>query len=338
MNTRDGGAGRGWRALPRDRHSLAGAGAILLWSTTVALARSLSEQVGPITAATAVYLFGGAVMLLRTLWSPRARRELAALSTRYRLGCGGLFAAYMLCLYLAVGLATDRAQVLAVSLVNYLWPALTLVFSLPLLGLRARWILIPGTALALAGVGLAVMSGHGVGWESLLDAGGDNPAAFLCGLGAAVTWALYSNLTRRWGGSGGGVPVFMAGTGVFLGLLLWGLSATGYSEPAVWSARAAAELAALSASTVASYAAWDVAMRRGDVVFVVALSYLTPLLATVMAALYLGTWPGLTLWLGCAFVVVGSLISWQSVPHRPGSYPLAPDEVGPDEMRRGDGT
>ena len=73
----------------------------------------------------------------------------------------------------------------------------------------------------------------------------------------------------------------MAGTGLFLGLLLWALSANGYSEPAVWSPRALGELAALSTSTVISYAAWDVAMRRGDVVFVVALSYFTPLLATV---------------------------------------------------------
>ena len=69
-------------------------------------------------------------------------------------------------------------------------------------------------------------------------------------------------------------------------------------------------------------------MRRGDVAFVVALSYFTPLLATIVAAAYLGVWPGLTLWLGCAFVVAGSLASWQSVPHRPGSYPLASDEGG----------
>lgn len=301
------------RSLPRDRYSLAGAGAVLLWSTTVALARSLSEQVGPITAATAVYLAGGAVMCARVGLSPAARRRLMALPARYLLGCGGLFAAYMLCFYLAVGLATDRAQVLAVGLVNYLWPALTLVFSLPLLGHRARWLLIPGTVLALGGVGLAVAGGESVAWHSLIAAVDANPIAFLCGLGAAVTWALYSNLTRCWGGAGGGVPVFMAGTGIFLALLLWGLSAAGYAEQTVWSTRAVAELAALSTSTLVSYAAWDAAMRRGDVVFVVALSYLTPLGGTLVAAVYLGTWPGLTLWLGCGFVVAGSLISWQSV-------------------------
>jgi len=310
-----------WRALPRDRYSLAGAGAILLWSLTVALARSLSEQLGPVTAATAVYLLGGGIMLARVGLSAPARRQLASLSIRYLLGCGSLFAAYMLCLYLAVGLAADRTQVLAVALVNYLWPALILVFSLVLLGHRARWVLLPGTALALGGVVLAMASGGGATWDGLLATVRTQPAPFLFGLGAAVTWALYSNLTRRWGGTGtgGGVPVFMAGTGLILGVLLWGLSAGfGYREVSHWSPRALAELAALSTSTVLSYAAWDAAMRRGDVVFVVALSYFTPLLATIVAAAYLGVWPGLTLWLGCAFVVAGSLASWQSVRDKGG--------------------
>ena len=42
-----------------------GLAAILLWSTTFALARSLSEQVGPWEAGTAVYLLGGAMGLMR---------------------------------------------------------------------------------------------------------------------------------------------------------------------------------------------------------------------------------------------------------------------------------
>ncbi|MFH1570442.1 MAG: aromatic amino acid DMT transporter YddG, partial [Gemmatimonadota bacterium] len=305
-----------WSPLPRDRPTLAGAGAVLLWSISVALVRSLSEQLGPITAAAAVYLVGGGALLARLGLSAAARRRLTSLSIRYLLGCGSLFAAYILCLYLALGWAADRTQVLTVGLVNYLWPALTLVFSLPMLGHRARWSLGPATALALGGVVLAVGGGPGVSRGGLAGAVGAHPAAFACGLGAAVTWALYSNLTRRWGGAGGGggVPFFMAGTGLVLGSLLWGLSSlAGYREVSCWSPRALAELAALSTSTALSYLGWDAAMRRGDLVFVVALSYFTPLLATLVAAAYLGAWPGLTLWLGCAFVVAGSLASWQSV-------------------------
>ena len=38
-----------------------GLGAILLWSATFAVARSLSEQIGPLTAGAAAYLIGGGV-------------------------------------------------------------------------------------------------------------------------------------------------------------------------------------------------------------------------------------------------------------------------------------
>ncbi|MCX5735162.1 MAG: hypothetical protein NTW68_12655, partial [candidate division NC10 bacterium] len=39
-----------------DRNTILGFCAILLWSVTVALARSISEQIGPLTAGAAVYL------------------------------------------------------------------------------------------------------------------------------------------------------------------------------------------------------------------------------------------------------------------------------------------
>ena len=38
-----------------------GLAAIVLWSTTIAVARSLSEQTGPLTAGACVYLIGGAL-------------------------------------------------------------------------------------------------------------------------------------------------------------------------------------------------------------------------------------------------------------------------------------
>ena len=62
-----------------------GFGAILLWSMTVAVARSLSEQVGSVTAAAAVCSVGGVVALLR---SGRRCRQILQLPSRYLIGCG----------------------------------------------------------------------------------------------------------------------------------------------------------------------------------------------------------------------------------------------------------
>ena len=42
-----------------DLNTGGGLGAILLWSATFAFARSLSEQVGPLTGGAVAYLIGG---------------------------------------------------------------------------------------------------------------------------------------------------------------------------------------------------------------------------------------------------------------------------------------
>jgi drug/metabolite transporter (DMT)-like permease len=71
-----------------------GLGAILLWSATFAFARSLSEQVGPLTAGAAVYLVGGCFCLLRPGWSAKPVSRLLKLPRPYLLGCGSLFVVY----------------------------------------------------------------------------------------------------------------------------------------------------------------------------------------------------------------------------------------------------
>ena len=72
----------------------------------------------------------------------------------------------------------------------------------------------------------------------------------------------------------------------------------------------------LGAATVLAYSCWDLAMRRGDILLVAAASYFTPLLSTLVSCLYLGIVPGAKLWLGCAVLVAGSLLSWRAVAER----------------------
>ena len=117
--------------------TLAGIAAVLLWSTTVAFSRTLSEQMGPFSAGAAVYLLAGLLGLAEMARGQSGFARLFRLPRRYLLGCGALFAAYILLLYAAVGLAHSHAQVLAVGLANYLWPSLTLLFALPIQRRRA---------------------------------------------------------------------------------------------------------------------------------------------------------------------------------------------------------
>lgn len=294
--------------------TLGGLGAILLWSSTFAVARSLSEQLGALTAGAAVYLIGGVFCLIRLTVSAKPFARVLDLPRRYVLGGGGLFVFYTAAIYLAVGLARNRDQLLEIALVNYLWPALTVLFSLPLLKKRARFWLVPGTVLALTGVFLVMTQGSGVSWVSWKDHLQSNPAAYLLALAAAVAWAFYSNLARCWSApdSGGAVELFIPATG----LVLLALRCT-VTEHTAWSPHALGEATGLAAITALGYALWDAAMRKGNLLLVVVCSYFTPLLSTVVSAVYLKVSPSPRLWVGCLLLVSGSLITWRSVSNRP---------------------
>lgn len=289
-----------------------GLAAIVLWSTTFALARSLSEQIGPISAGAAVYLIGGAFCLMR-LSLARSQRGLAAmlgLPSIYMLGCGSLFVFYSAAVYLAVGLSKDRNQLLEIALLNYLWPALTILFSIPLLKKRASVWLGPGTVLALGGVFLVMTQGDSVSWTSWREHLQTAPAAYLLAFAAAVSWALYSNLARRWAApnGAGAVELFVLTTGLVLLALRLAVN-----ERTEWTLRAFAEASALGGVTALAYVLWEGAMRRGNLLLVAVCSYGTPLLSTFVSCLYLKVPPSPILWFGCLLLVGGSLISWRSV-------------------------
>ncbi len=135
---------------------------------------------------------------------------------------------------------------------------------------------------------------------------------------AAAAWAFYSVLACRWdGGSAtGGVDLFLPATALVLILISFGIH-----ELRAWSMRSVAETRFLGMATCAAYGLWDTAMRTGNLVLVAAGSNLTPLLSTMASCLYLAVAPGPDLWLGCALLVAGSLLSLRSVsdgaPSRP---------------------
>jgi drug/metabolite transporter (DMT)-like permease len=291
--------------LPTRTSTLAGLAAIVLWSATVPLARGLSEHVGPVTGAAAVYGVSGALALISRLRGGAGRSP-----RKYVATCGALFVVYAVLLYVAIGRAVDRRQVLGIGLVNYLWPALTLVFSTVLLGRRARWYLWPATALAVAGVALALTHATAISWPAFAGDLAGNPAAYAMALAAAVCWALYSNLTQRWatGSESGAVDLFL----ILTAITFAALTALG-DEHAQWSRAAVGEAVFLGLATFGGYRLWDRAMRRGDAGLVAAASYLTPLLSTLAGCLYLGVAPGSRLWIGCVALIAGSVLSWRAL-------------------------
>jgi drug/metabolite transporter (DMT)-like permease len=285
--------------------------AILLWSFTIAFTRSISEHLGPVYGAGYVYLISAIFGLINALRSSKQRSKLTNLPHRYLWGCGSLFVGYMLFLFLAVGMAENRNQAVEMGLINYLWPALILVFSVPILKNKASWLLLPGTVLALFGVFLVLAGGGSHTWHGMLNNLSSNPTAYLLALLAALFWGLYSNLTRKWVGpdqAGGAVPFFLAATALALFCMNFFVD-----EPRNWSLQVAGEVAALAFITLMAYSLWDNAMRKGNTIFLAASSYMTPLLSTIVSCIYLSVAPTSYLWIGCGLLIAGSLISWVSV-------------------------
>jgi drug/metabolite transporter (DMT)-like permease len=302
------------REPPRATSTVLGLLAILIWSTSFAFGRSIMEQLGTFGGAACIYLLGGSLGCVLMILQRRLR-GLLQMPPAYLLVCGGLFVLYIVTVQTGIGFARDRQQAVEVILMNYLWPGLTMALSVPLQHRRARWWLIPGVLLGLAGAALGVASGRGISGWHLLENLRLQPVPYVLGVVAAVSWALYSNLSRRLAGGGkaSGVPVFLLVSGLLLGLLYL-LS----DESMHWGAGVTLELlyAALLPGLLA-YTFWEVAMRRGRMGLVVAISYLTPLLATVVTCYYLRVPLGLGLLGACGLVVIGAVLSSQAVSDGP---------------------
>ncbi len=285
--------------------------AVVLWSTSIGVSRSLIERVGTMTAAASLLLVSGVIGCAWLAFTDGGLRRVLKLPVRYLVGCGLLLVFYDVCLYLALGLAADRAQVLVVGVINYLWPGLTLAFSVPILRRRAGRMLVPGLVVAFGGTALALAGGGDVTWASFADTLRSNPAPYAIALVAAVTWALYSNLARKWGGDadGGAVPLFLLAAGVVTLALRFVLR-----EQSHWTWPAAGEVLFMALlPSLLAYTFWDLAVRRGDHTLVASFSYVTPLLSTAISCLYLHIVPGWNLWVACVLVAGGAVVCRRSL-------------------------
>lgn len=213
------------------------------------------------------------------------------------MGVGGIFGYNFLYFF-----ALQNAPAIEASLINYLWPLLIVLFSpIILTGYRLKAYHIIGTAAGFAGAGLIVTGGH-------LSLDMANLNGYLYGAGAAVTWSLYSLLTKK-------VPPFStAAVGLFT--TISGLMALGIHfliEPVYvpthqdWMFLVLLGVGPLGAA----FFTWDAAMKKGDPRIIGALSYLTPLTSTLVLVVLGGHEFKSTTGIAMVLIVVGALIgSW----------------------------
>lgn len=273
-------------------------------------AGSLTEQLGTFTSGAIVYLVGGILSVAIMLWRYKGLAWIRQMPPRYLWLCGMLFIAYEVCLYLAIGYAANRQQVLEVGLINYLWIGFTFAFAVPILRKQARWTLIVGIAVALAGVAIAALPQD----YSLAELRGNllqHGAPYALALGCAVSWGLYSNLSRKWAAHTGAsaVPLFLLATG----LALLAIRLFVAEEPRLGPHVIGELIYMIVFPTVLGYIFWDMAMRKGNLILIASLSYGIPLASTLISSVVLQAAITPNLWLACILVIAGAFVCRVSV-------------------------
>lgn len=154
----------------------------------VGLIRGVSEGLGPVGGAAAIYSLSG-LLLIFTVGFPRIRQ----IPKGYLLAGSLLFVSYEICLALSLGYAATRHQAIEVGMVNYLWPSLTILFAILFNGQKTNWLIVPGLLLALVGVCWVLGGDNGLHYDQIINNITTSPLSYflarLCATDLADLWS-----------------------------------------------------------------------------------------------------------------------------------------------------
>lgn len=236
---------------------------IAVWASLALLTDRVSH-LPPMLASGLALMVGGLV----GAWQPGAWRAPWA---TYLLGVGGLLGYHAL-LFAAFRLA----PAVEANLLQYLWPLLIVLLTpLFLPGRRLSIAHIAGALLGFGGAALIVGGGQ-------MTLSGTHAWGYACAIAAAAVWAIYSLGCRR-------LPPFPTSAIAACCLLAGALAVL--AQVALDGPQALQRLnpsdgllllvLGLGPMGVA-FLTWDIAMKHGDPRAIGALSYLTPLLSTLL--------------------------------------------------------
>ncbi len=270
--------------------------AILLWSTMATISKLLLNSMHTYTVLCISALFAAVALLLFNLFTGRLRQL-----RQYRLrdyvrviGAGLLGNCFYNLFYYAGASILPASQAF---IVNYLWPIMSVVFAILLLGerLTAR----KGIAFGVSFIGVVTVAGN-----DLLQFNPQTLGGVLLCIGGAVCYGAFTALNKKWSYD---LPIammlsFFASSLVSLCLALPG---------GEWSLTLP-QIAGLAWNGVGVLAAantcWAVALKNGNTATISNLAYITPFLSLVWIAVVLGE--TVTPWslVGLCVIVLGIVI------------------------------
>lgn len=244
--------------------TLLGAGAIVLWAFLGLLSRAAAAipplQLTAMSFCVAATL-GIGVLLARGRLADIRQRPLA-----WAHGVGGLFGFHAL-YFTALALAPAAEA----NLINYCWPLLIVLLSAAILGLRLTHAHIVGAL--LGGAGCALLLGDGARMTASALPG------YLAAVASALTWAVYSVLSKRFANvPTGAVAGFCAASAALAAASHFAFEPTVAPGREAWLAALLMGVGPVGGA----FFLWDVGMKRGDPRLLGTLAYATPVASTLL--------------------------------------------------------
>ena len=287
--------------MTKQKATLIGLIAIVLWSTMVGLIRGVSEGLGPVGGAAAIYSLSGRLLIF-TVGFPNIRR----FPVGYLVSGSVLFVSYEICLALSLGYAASRHQAIEVGMVNYLWPSLTILFAILFNGQKTTWIIVPGLLLAITGICWVLGGENGLNPGEIISNITSSPLSYFLAFLGAFIWATYCTVTNKYARGFNGITVFV----LLTALSLWVHYFLTPQPEMMFSTPVVIKLVSAALTLGFAYAAWNVGILHGNVTIMAVGSYFTPVLSSALAAILLSAPLSFSFWQGAIMVCVGSLLCW----------------------------
>ena len=293
--------------MSKNLATLIGLSAILQWSSIVGLLKKISFSLGAELAVLLMYTLSTCILLI-FFKIP----NLKLISKKYLIFSTLLFVIYELCFSYAIALAQTAQQAIEVSLVNYLWPGLTVAMLILFKEIKFNVFVIVGLAISLSGIILIQTGQSALTWSNILSNILENPISYILAFVGATLWSLYCVITKKYSDGHNPISFFFVAISIVLWTkYLWsnGLSLNVISEVGLTTIGL---LGIVSVVMALGYAAWNIGIIKGNITILVTLSYFSPVISTLISMFILQTNLPTEFWYGVILVTSGSLVCWIS--------------------------
>jgi len=283
------------KSLDQTRATALGVLAILLWASLALLTVSAS---GIPSFELLALTFGIAFLAGLIVLAARGREGLLELRqpiAPWLTAFAGIFLYHALYFQ-----AMSKAPPAQASLIAYLWPLLIVILSVLSSGKRLHLRYLAGAVLGFSGSAIFLLQRN----EQPITVNGLTGyiAAFAC----ALVWAGYSVLNRRFKATPSGMLVGVCGAVSLAGALCHiQLETTIWPDAKQWVAIAVLGIG----PTGIAFLAWDYATKHGNLSLLGALSYLAPLVSTLLLIVTGKTEVTVGIIAGAGFIFGGAVIA-----------------------------